>query len=95
MSIKFLLQQQNKNYFKKIRHQLFKNQSIELSLSSEIDKSFQEAEVIFNKNPTVGLSEVSRLINSVTSKRQGGQRKHSFLQKKKLHKMENGFTTNI
>ena len=34
------------------------------------------------KNSTVDLPEVSRLINSVISKRQGDQRKLSFLEKK-------------
>ena len=50
----------------------------ELSSSSEIDNIIQEGEVIF----TVGLPEVSRLIDSAISKRQGDQRKHSFLEKK-------------
>ena len=36
----------------------------------------QEGNVIFKKNPKVGLPEVSRLINSVISKRQGDQRKY-------------------
>ena len=56
-----------KNYFKKIHHQLFNNQSIELSLSSEIDNIIQEGEVIFKENPTVGLPEVSKLIDSAIS----------------------------
>ena len=43
----------------------------------------QEGEVIFKKNPTVGLPEVSRLIDSVINKRQRDQRKHSFFEKKK------------
>ena len=59
------------------------NQSIELSSSSEIDYIIQEGEVIFKKNPTVGLPEVSKLINSVINKRQGDQGKHSFLEKTK------------
>ena len=58
------------------------NQSTELSSSNEIDNVIQEGKVIFKKNPTVGLPEVSRLINSALSKRQGDQRKHSFLEKK-------------
>ena len=86
--------QQNKNYFKKIHHQLFSNESTELSSSSEIDNIIQEGEVIFKKNLTVGLTEISRLIDSAISKRQGDQRKHSFLEKKILHKRENGFTMN-
>ena len=57
-------------------------QSIKLSSSSEIDNIIQEGEVIFKKNPTVGLPEVSKLIDSAISKRQGDQRKHSFLEKK-------------
>ena len=67
---------------KKIHHQLFNNQLIELSLSSKIDNIIQEGEVIFQKNPRVGLLEVSKLIDSVISKRQGDQRKYSFLEKK-------------
>ena len=101
--IKNLLQQWNKNYFKEIHHQLFSNQSIELSSSSffsihtythvkfeqlhssssEIENIIQKAEIIFQKNPTIGLPEVSRLINSAISKRHEDQRKHSFLEKKK------------
>ena len=50
-------------------------------------------EVIFRKNPTVGLPEVSKLINLAISKRQGEQKKHSFLEKKNT-KRENGFTMN-
>ena len=42
----------------------------------------QEREVVFKKNPTVGLPEVSKMINAAISKRQGDQRKHSFLEKK-------------
>ena len=75
---------QKKNYFKKIHHQLFNNQSIELNSSSEIDNIVQEEEeeVIFKKKSTVGLPEVSQLIESAISKRQGDQRKHSFLEEK-------------
>ena len=62
--------------------QLYSNQSTELSSSSEIDNIIQEGEVIFKKKPTVGLPEISRLIDSAISKRQGDQRKHSFLEKK-------------
>ena len=43
----------------------------------------QEEEAIFKKNPTVGLPEVSKLIDSAKSKRQGDRRKHSFLERKK------------
>ena len=46
------------------------NQSIELSSLSEIDNIIQEGKVIFKKNPTVGLPEVSKLIDSAISKRQ-------------------------
>ena len=49
--------------------------------------------MIFKENPTVSLPEVSKLIDSAISKRQGDRRKHSFLERKKiLHKRENGFT---
>ena len=37
--------------------------------------------MIFKKKPTLGLPEVSNLIDSATGKRQGDQRKHSFLEK--------------
>ena len=50
--------------------------------SSQIGNIIQEGEVMFKKNPTVGLPEVSRLIDSAISKRKGDQRKHSFLEKK-------------
>ena len=53
---------------KKIQHQHFNNQLIKLSSSSEIDNIIQEGEVIFKKNPTVGLPEVSKLIDSAISK---------------------------
>ena len=62
--------------------------------SSQIGNIIQEGEVMFKKNPTVGLSEVSRLIDSAIRKRQGDQRKYSFLEKKILHNRENGFTIN-
>ena len=68
--------------FKKIHHQVFNNQLTELSLSSEIDNIIQEREVIFKKNPTVGLSEVSQLIDSAIIKRQGDQRKHNSIKEK-------------
>ena len=63
-----------------IHHHLFNNQSLELSSLSEIDNIIQEEEEIFKKNPTVGLPEVSKLIDSTIDKRQGDQRKHSFLE---------------
>ena len=59
--IKILLQQKNKNCFKKIHYQLFNNQPIELRSSSEIDNIIQEGEVIFRKNAAVGLQEASKL----------------------------------
>ena len=79
-NIKILLQQKNKNYFKKIHHPLFNNQS---SSSSEINNITQKGEAIFNKNPTVGVPGVSKLIDSAINKRQGEQRKHSFFERKK------------
>ena len=42
----------------------------------------QEGEVIFKKNPTIGLPEVSKLIDSAINERQRDQRKHNFLKKK-------------
>ena len=53
-----------------------------MSSSIEIDNIIQEGEVIFKKNPTVALPEVSKLIEPVISKRQGDQRKHGFLERK-------------
>ena len=47
------------------------------------------------KTPTVGLPEVSKLIDSLISKRQGDRRKQFSRKKKKLHKRENGFTMSI
>ena len=76
------MQQKNKNYFKKIHHHLFNNQSLELSSLSEIDNIIQEEEEIFKKNPSVGLPEVSKLIDSAVSKRQGDRTKHSFWKEK-------------
>ena len=64
----------------KICHQFLDNHSIELSSSSEIDNIIQEGQAVFKQNPTVGLPEVSKLIDSGIRKRQGGQRKHSFLE---------------
>ena len=60
-----------------------------------MDNIIQEGEVIFNKDSTVGLQEVSELIDSGMSKRQGDQRKQFSWEKKILHKWENGFTMNI
>ena len=79
------------NYFKKIRHQLFNNKSIESSSSREIDNIIQEGEVIFKKKEsTIDLRVVSRLIDSAISKRQRDQGKHNFLKKKILYKSQNG-----
>ena len=61
-----------------------KHQTIELSSSSENENIIQEGELFFKKKPTIGLPEVSKLIESLMSKRQGDQRKHSFLQKKNI-----------
>ena len=83
-----------KSNFKKIHHQLFNNQLIELSLSSEIDNIIIEGKVIFKKNRNAGVPEVSKLIHSAISNRQGDQRKHRFLEKKLLHKRENEFNMN-
>ena len=60
----------------KIDHHLFNNQSLQLSSLSEIDNIIQEEEEIFKNMHTVGLPEVSKLIDSVISKRQGDRRKH-------------------
>ena len=62
------------------------NQSIDLSSSRETDNIIQEEEAVFKKNPKVGSSEVSKLIGSVISKKQGDRRKHSLLGKKNTAK---------
>ena len=49
--IKTVLQQENKNYFMKIDHHLFNNQSLQLSSLSDIDDIIQEEEEIFKENP--------------------------------------------
>ena len=71
-----------KKYLEKIHHQLFKNQSLELSSSSEIDNIIQEEEAIFKKNPTVGLPEISKVIDSVISKGQGDKGNRVFWREK-------------
>ena len=48
----------------------------------KIHHQLLNSQSIFKKTPTVGLQEVSRLINLAIKKRQGDQRKHSFLEKK-------------
>ena len=70
------------------------NYFIEFSPSSEIGNIIQEGEVIFKKKTTVSLLEEPKLIDSVISKRQGDQRKHSFLEKNIIHKREIRFTMN-
>ena len=60
----------------KIHDYLFNNQSRELSSLSDIDHIIQEEEEMFKKKPTVGLPEVSKLIDLRISKRQGDGRKH-------------------
>ena len=47
-----------------------------------MDNIIQEGELTFKKYSTVDLLEVSRVIDTSTSKRQGDQRKYSFLEKK-------------
>ena len=54
---------------------------IVLSSSVETENIIQEGEVIFRKNSTVDLPEVSKLIDSAIRKRQGDQRKQCFHEK--------------
>ena len=61
---------------------LSNNQCLGFSSSSEINNIIHKGEVMFKKSPIVALSDVSRLINSAIMKRQGDQRKHTFLEKK-------------
>ena len=46
--------------------------------------------MIFKKKPTVRLTEVSKLIDSVISRRQGDQRKHIFIEKKNRENEKKG-----
>ena len=59
-------------------------------ISSIYSQIVQQIEIIRE----VVLWEVSELIDSVMSIRHGDRRKHSFLKKKELYKMKNGFTIN-
>ena len=61
---------------------IIRSSSTELSSSSETDNIIQETEVIFKKILTVGLPEVSKVIDSAISKRQGDQRKQFSWEKK-------------
>ena len=51
--------------------------------SDEIHNIIQEEEAIFKKIPIVGVPEVSKLIDSAISKREGDRRKHKFSREKK------------
>ena len=89
------------NSFTTIKEKLFPEnsssalqQSIELSSSSEIDNIIQEGEVIFKKNPTVGLPEVSKLIDSAIKRDKVAEGNTAFSRKKRLPKMVNRFTMN-
>ena len=62
-----------KNYF----------ENDQLSSSSVVENIIQEGEVTFKKNPTVALPGVSKVTDSVISKRQGDQRKPSSLERTK------------
>ena len=54
---KFFYNKKNKNYFKENHHQLFNNQSSELSSSNEVENIIQEGKVIFKKKSTLILTE--------------------------------------
>ena len=58
-----------------------------LSISSQ---AVEQIEFI----PEAVLAKLSKLIDSVISRRLGEQRKHGFLEKKGLHKIKNGSTIN-
>ena len=61
-----------------------------LSMNDKMSSiSFQTVEQI-EVIPEIVLLQVSKLIDSVKSKRQEGQRPNSFLEKKGLHKIQNG-----
>ena len=58
-----------------------------LSISSQ---AVEQIEFI----PEAVLAKLSKLIDSVISRRLGEQREHGFLEKKGLHKIKNGCTIN-
>ena len=60
-----------------------------LSMNDEVSRISSQIVEQIEVIPEVALSAVSKLIDSVMSKRQGD---HSCLEKKGLHKTENGFT---
>ena len=65
-----------------------------LSMNDEVLWIYSQIVKKIEVIPEAVLSEVSTLIDSVMSKGQEEQKKHSFLDNKGLHKIENGFTIN-
>ena len=83
MPYKFFFTAKTLKLFQENYHHFLNNQSLELNSLSEIDNIIKEKEEILKENPTEGLPEVSKLIDSAICKRQGDRRKHSFLERKK------------
>ena len=79
---------------KNISSEIIRSDAVVNAMNDEVSsvpsQIVEQIEVI----PEVVLSKVSKLIGSVRSWRQREQRKHGFLEKKGLHKIENGFTIN-
>ena len=65
-----------------------------LSMNDEVLWIYSQIVKKIEVIPEAVLSEVSTLIDSVMSKGQEEQKKHSFLENKGLRKIENGFTIN-
>ena len=74
---KFFYNNKRKNFSRKFIISSSTVNLLKLSSSIEIDNIIQEGKVMFKKNATVGLPKLSKLIDSVISKRQGDQRKLS------------------
>ena len=65
-----------------------------LSMNDEVSPISSQIVEKIEVIPEVVLSEVSKLTDSLKSKRQGDQRKQFSWEKKGLHKIENGFPIN-
>ena len=79
---------------KNISSEIIHSDSVVYAMNDEVSSVSSQIVEQIEVIPEVVLSKVSKLIGSVRSWRQREQRKHGFLEKKGLHKTENGFTVN-
>ena len=79
---------------KNISSEIIHSDSVVNAMNDEVSSVSSQVVEQIEVIPEVVLSKVSKLIGSVRSWRQREQRKHGFLEKKGLHKIENGFTIN-